>query len=217
MAKAANLIGQKFGMLTVIRRGKNNSGGHTMWICVCDCGNQKEKAVSTYDLKAGKVISCGCYYKLSNKGRNKSHGDSHTRLWSIWQGMIRRCRSDSKSKLNYYVRGISVCDEWKSYEKFKEWAISNGYSDNLTIDRIDNNKGYSPTNCRWATYKEQENNRRNNVIITVGGITRTVSEWSDITGIKPATLSWRAKHNWDEKDIFIHPDYSNKAKRRSET
>lgn len=205
-----SIIGQKFGMLTVTARAENAKNGKARWFCICDCGKEKKNPVTSYDLESGKVKSCGCIKKTCYKGMNTRHGETKTRLWSIWQGMRQRC----KSKTDYSLRGISVCKEWDSFESFRDWAKNNGYADNLTIDRINNDKGYSPENCRWATYKEQENNKRNNRRITVNGVTRNVSEWADITGIKAETIAWRANNNWGESDIFIKPDLENRWKRR---
>lgn len=100
-----NLIGQKFNSLTVIARGNNTKSGKATWICKCDCGNIKKKPVLGYDLKIGKVTTCGCAYKRSNKGRNKTHGMTHTRLWNIWQGMKRRCLKGNKHEKSYFQKG----------------------------------------------------------------------------------------------------------------
>lgn len=207
-----DLIGQKFGKLTVVARAENNKQNKAMWICKCDCGNMKKKPVSSYEIKSGKVRSCGCLYKGQKNGIK--HGWGNTRLWSIWSGMICRCKPSFKESHNYFDRGISVCEEWKTFIPFRDWALSNGYSDELSIDRIDNNKGYSPDNCRWSTMKEQQNNRRNNVRITVNGITHTASEWSEITGIRRETLICRYKSGWNESEMFIAPDLGNRYKRR---
>lgn len=212
-----DIIGKKFGKLVVIGRSENTKQGKAKWICKCECGNIKKKPVTTSDLISGKVISCGCYYKTSNKGRNKTHGDTGKRLWNIWMSMKNRCYCESNQEYkNYGGRGITVCEEWKSnYESFKTWAMSHGYSDNLTIDRIDTDKGYFPDNCRWATYQMQENNRRNNLKITIGNQTHTIRDLSNISGIKPATIIWRYKNGWNESDLLIKPDYNNKSRRKS--
>ena len=111
----------------------------------------------------------------------KRHGESKTRLYCAWQNMKARCyRKSTREYNNYGGRGITVCDEWiHSYENFKGWSIQNGYSDKLTLDRIDVNKGYSPDNCRWITNKEQQNNKRDNVIYTFNGETLTLAQWSE--------------------------------------
>lgn len=120
------------------------------------------------------------------------HGLSHTRLYATWRGMLSRCdnREDKYFK-DYGRRGIAVCSEWKDFENFYTWAIANGYDDSLTIERIDNDKGYSPDNCRWATAKEQSNNRRSNHLLTHRGKIQTLKQWSDELGINYQTLQSR--------------------------
>lgn len=130
------------------------------------------------------------------------HGYSHTRIDHIYKSMIDRCENPKSH--NYYKyggRGIRVCEEWKNNKiAFFEWAFENGYSETLTIDRKDNSKGYSPENCRWITYQEQNNNRRSNRFVTVDGVTHTIAEWSRISGIKQATIQFRLCSGWDAKD-----------------
>lgn len=210
---AKELIGQKFGRLTVVARGENAPNGKARWICDCDCGKRKEKSVTTYDLVSGKVKSCGCLYKESNEGRNITHGRSRSRLYRIWLGMKRRCKVHE----NYCGKGVSVCEEWNEFKPFYDWSLANGYIGHLTIDRKDNNKGYSPDNCRWATMKEQQNNRTNNIRITVNGEEKTISEWSEITGIRKATLEWRVKHQWAENELFMPVNLNNARIRKGKT
>ena len=120
------------------------------------------------------------------------HGKNATRLYGIWLGMRARCNIPNYHDYKYYgLRGIKVCDEWNDYLAFKEWAINNGYADNLTLDRIDVNSNYCPGNCRWATKTEQGNNRRNNHLLTYNGETKTLKEWSDVSGIPYSTLKRR--------------------------
>lgn len=213
--KGNNLIGRTFGKLTVTARGNNTPRGKTTWICQCECGKVKEKAVVGYDLIKGKVRSCGCLYYESNKGINKTHGDSGTRLYSIWVGMRQRCNNENATGFKHYgEKGIAICESWNKYENFKAWAVKNGYSSNLTIDRIDNSKGYSPENCRWVTYKTQERNRTNNKLIEINGEKRTISEWSELSGVKSATIAWRINHGWKPIEYLIKPDYANKNRRK---
>ena len=205
-----DLTGKKFGRLTVIGRANNSKAGRVMWLCKCDCGRIKKNPVCTHDLKRGAVRSCGCLYYETNKERNKVHGDTRTRLYNIWCGMKARCQKHPR----YVSLGITVCDEWKDYSIFKEWAMNAGYSDELSIDRIDPYKGYSPYNCRWATMLEQQNNRTDNVHIVFEGKMYTLAELSRLLGISAATIRNRIKNGWNTEDLGIKPDLANRYKRR---
>ena len=153
-------------------------------LCACDCGNKK--IVRATNVFYGGTKSCGC---LKNEGNNKKHGEHGTRLYGIWKGIRERCNTPSSTSFKKYgARGIKVCEEWNQYENFKEWALSNGYNDALTIDRIDYNGNYEPSNCRWATYKQQANNTRKTRHITAFGKTMTLTEWAEMQNIKPSTL-----------------------------
>lgn len=184
-----DLTGKKFGRLTVLGLSEKKSGRKSYWVCECDCGNKK--LVRSDSLKRGQVQSCGCLKKEQNKTNldRTTHGDTptgeHKRLWEIWQGIKQRTSNpNNKSYARYGGRGISVCEEWReNYVNFRDWALNNGYSDNLTIERIDVNGDYCPENCRWATVKEQCNNRRTNVLIEWNGKTQNIERWSEETGI----------------------------------
>lgn len=199
MPKLIDISGQKFGHLTVIQRGENSKSGHVRWICMCDCGNTKTILASAMDLKSGKTTSCGCVHKsIITK-----HGHSKERLYQIWHGMIKRCENKHNAIFQRYgAKGIDVCEEWHDYMIFRDWALCNGYNDELTIDRKDNNKGYNPENCRWATNKQQSNNRTNNIHIIIDGETHTISEWSDISGVCKSTIAQRAKRGVTGKDVI---------------
>ncbi len=151
--KIKNLAGQIFGRLSVIEEVGRDKQHNALWLCKCSCGNYKTTA-SNY-LTRGQTKSCGCL----NKEIITKHGEWGTRIHNIWKGMRQRCNNPNhKYHPRYGGRGISVCDEWDEYLLFRDWALSNGYADNLTIDRIDNDKGYSPDNCQWLT--RAENTRR---------------------------------------------------------
>lgn len=158
MPNLINLTGESFGRLTVIERC-GSIDGHAAWLCKCICGNTT--VVNGKWLRAGRTTSCGCYHKEMLSKRSKTHGMTNTRLYRIWHDMKNRCFYEKdKHFKDYGGRGITVCAEWKnSFEKFSEWAIKNGYSDTLTIDRINNDGNYEPQNCRWATRKQQCENR----------------------------------------------------------
>ena len=198
MGKLIDLTGQQFGKLTVISRAEN-IGKKAAWLCRCDCG--KHKTVTGSNLKQGNVQSCGCMWKdvvpQNNKELNTRHGESHSKLHKAWCNMRYRCYNPScDCYADYGGRGITVCDEWGSYEAFRDWSLANGFAENLSIDRIDNDKGYSPDNCRWVPMKTQANNKRKSNCLTMNGETKTIAEWSEVTGIGWTTIKERLKHGW---------------------
>lgn len=196
MGQFIDLTGQRFGRWTVIDRAADHftkSGRPiVMWLCRCDCGNKRP--VDGLSLRSGKSVSCGCY-RIENSRRMttkrneekppKYNGMYDKRLYGVWYNMKNRCSNPNhKSRKIYYDRGISVCEEWNgSYESFCKWAYSHGYNEHLTIDRIDNEKGYCPDNCRWVTSKAQGNNRRNNHLVEMFGEVHTLAEWSEKLGV----------------------------------
>lgn len=178
--------GQKFGRLTVIERVENNSRNKPQWLCSCECGNTC--VVSSELLKRGAVKSCGCAVK--DGSHRRTHGGCGTRLYQIWKNMKNRCYNPKIREYQYYgYRGITICESWlNSFESFRDWAVNNGYKDNLSIDRIDVNGNYEPSNCRWATKTEQLNNTRRNKLLTYNGRTMTVTKWAEELGISVTTL-----------------------------
>ena len=156
-----------------------------MWECKCDCGNLTP--VSRNNLTSGHTLSCGCLQqRMRRHGEyHKIHGQTGTRLHRIWKDMKTRCTNPNAINYdNYGGRGISVCEEWrKDSYAFREWAVANGYCDDLTLDRIDVNGNYCPENCRWVTRKEQNNNRRDNRKLTFNGRTQSIPEWAEELGL----------------------------------
>lgn len=203
--KVNDLIGKKFNKLTVIDRGLANSKRReVMWVCQCECG--KTTQVSTDDLKNGHNKSCGCL----------RHELSRTRIYDIWQGMNRRCYDkNTREYKRYGGRGIAICDEWKNdFISFYNWAMENGYQENLTIDRIDNNGDYKPDNCRWITNAEQCLNRRTNRYVTYNEETKTISQWAKEKNLKFCTLSHRLDSGWSvEKALNLPVNFYNKKKK----
>lgn len=218
MGKLENLTGVRFGRLVAIERAPSkqtpNKTVQTVWKCRCDCG--KEIEVRATALKSGNTQSCGCRKMEMLLARNIKHGgataENKERLYSIWKGMISRCRKDDR----YAGRGVAVCDEWKEYSKFRDWAYSSGYDaaapfGECTIDRINNDGDYEPNNCRWVSLEAQANNTRKNRHIVYNGETKTISEWARTIGISADALWYRLKNGWSIEDaITIPPLKSNK-------
>lgn len=166
----------------------------------------RELRASGYDVKYHEVWRYG---KNRFMAKQETHGDSYSRLYQIWHGIKTRCYAEYQTSYhNYGKKGIAVCKEWRnSYIAFRDWALSNGYRDDLTIDRIDNNGDYEPSNCRWATPKEQSNNRSTNHLVTFNGETHTIAEWARIVGLSPRLIKDRLTYSgWSiEKILFTPP------------
>ena len=201
-----NMIGTRFGKLVVVSVAPvytAPSGGiHKRYSCKCDCGNQV--MVLKEHLTSGRQKSCGCLKKLNG---NPTHREIHTRLYRIWGNMCNRCLNyNNPAWDDYGGRGITVCSEWKKYENFRDWAKTNGYTDNLTIDRSDNDMGYTPQNCRWVDGFVQANNKRNNRYITFNNQTMTLSNWAKLFGIPYKTLHRRIVGlGWTVERAFTQP------------
>lgn len=204
-----DLKGKKFGKLTVIEL---ESRTPIRWKCLCDCGNYH--SVLSSNLTSGNVKSCGCVHKIGNP----VHGKCYTRVYRIYAKIKRRCLvADDIAYPNYGGRGITICDKWKNdFLSFYEWAMTNGYSDELTIDRIDNNKGYCPENCRWTDYKNQNNNTRRNRYITYKGEIKTLKQWCEEFQISYKRTHWRLQHGWSFEEAITINKYSTRKEKSNE-
>lgn len=178
-------IGDKFGRWEVIgEKQRSLKSSHYEWLCKCSCEKQTIAYVDEQNLKRGLSKSCGCLTAESLSKRRFKHGENKSRLFIIWCSMRDRCYNVNNKRYDCYGgRGITICDEWNEYIPFRDWAINNGYDDTLTIDRIDVNGNYEPSNCRWATIIEQANNKRSNVLIEYNGETHTAAEWGKMLNI----------------------------------
>ena len=186
--------GMRFGKWTVLEPAEQR-GVHKMWKCQCECGTVKD--IYETNLKRGKTLSCGCYVREVNS----IHGAYESRLYRVWAEMLDRCNPNSTRSKNHGDRGISVCEEWHDFETFQKWAIANGYNEEAprgkcTLDRIDNNGNYEPSNCRWTDNKTQCRNKRTNRLLTYKGETHCVAEWAEILGINPYTIYTRLHKGW---------------------
>lgn len=203
MGRFEDKTGRRYGRWTVIGLAERICG-RLAWQCVCDCGTQK--AVLSQNLANGSSRSCGCFNREEASKRMKQflHRDyeTGTRLYETWKNMRNRCRPGNKNANRYFDRGITVCDEWNDYKKFHDWAMDNGYSDSLTLDRVDNDKGYSPENCRFVSQTVQSNNRDVNHRIVIYGTTYTIAEAARKFGINYGTLKTRVKSGLKDGDLI---------------
>lgn len=197
--KLIDITGQRFGRLTVIKRDEKN---YKKWICRCDCGNITK--TDGYCIRHGQIKSCGCYHRELCGNQHRKHGMVKTRLYHILGKMKQRCYNPQSDNYKWYGgKGVTICKEWlDNPETFIKWALSHGYTDNLTIDRIDGNKNYEPSNCRWITIKEQQRNRCNTIYVEYKGTIMPLTKASELCGIKRATLAYRLKKGLTGDELF---------------
>jgi len=190
--------GERFGRLVLVSVVSISNSGNKVWSCICDCGNITR--VSTNHIGDGHTISCGCF----QQERRFKHKKSKTRLHRIWLLMNFRCRDAGKESQKYYgSRGIRVCDDWMyDFNLFYKWAVLHGYLECLTIDRIDNNKGYFPDNCRWVKREDQSRNIRRNIYLTNNNETRLLCDWARYYGLTYNTVYGRYKQGKTFMEIF---------------
>jgi hypothetical protein len=214
-AKRIDLTGKVFGKLTVF--GYSHSNKYAYWKCLCECG--KESIVRSSHLLTGAIKTCGCSWSENGKKTikvaleaHKKYGEyANSRLYTIWKSMKERC-SDKKNK-DYGGRGITICSEWaNNFLAFYNWAMANGYSDDLSIDRMDNDGNYCPENCRWSDKTTQANNTRKNVYITYCGETKSMAQWAKEFDIPVSTFCRWIKNGKNIEEIILKKCGNNKGK-----
>ena len=194
-----DLTNLRVNKLRVIRR-VDNVGKQPAWLCRCDCGN--ERRVLGMHLRAANVTDCGCGLSARLRAAQMTHGMTNSPEWRAWTSMVQRCTVPThKSWKHYGGRNLTVCPEWASFEQF--YADMGSRPEGTSLDRIDNEQGYTPDNCRWATSKEQQNNRRSNVHVTIDGVTRTLKQWAEHFGISYAVVKERRAGGKDGVDLFL--------------
>lgn len=203
-----DISGNKYGRLTVLKE-VDSINGRPRWLCKCDCGN--DKIVYGAYLKSGQVKSCGCLLdETRHLPKRITHGETNTKLYQKYRGMLGRCSPLYHGAEHYYEKGIRVCDEWTGehgYEHFKEWSLVNGYDEDkpwteMTLDRIDNNGNYEPSNCRWTTSKQQCNNMSTNVLFTYMGKTQTMKQWCEELDLSYGMVKARHRKGIEPPELF---------------
>lgn len=209
MAKdTTSLIGRKFGHWTVIGFDRVDTHGNSYWWCECDCQNKTRKSIARNNLRInGGSQSCGCYQKQRTREATSTHGMHGDRLYSIWHNMRNRCEYENSINYdNYGARGVAVCDEWHQFENFRDWAFESGYTEELTLDRIKNDREYSPDNCRWLSFIDQQNNKRTNRRIKYNDEELTLAQWARKLGVNYDRL----RHKLNRNDYSEFEEYFDK-------
>jgi len=197
MSKTIDLTGLKFGKWTVMEKDSAASNGTLMWLCKCECGTIKKVRGTT--LRNGESVSCGCSWRFNIECE---------RIHYVWEHMKQRCYNPKNTRYKHYGgRGITICQEWlDDFMNFYNWSIDNGYKEDLTIDRINVNGNYEPSNCRWITNKEQQSNKQYNHLITFNDKTKAITQWAECLGIRSNTLFTRIdKYGWSIEKALTTP------------
>jgi len=203
MSRAIDMTGQRVGRLLVVSRAPGDPRYAARWRCHCDCGTVK--VIAGTELRRGDAQSCGCLQKEVQRARLTTHGRSRTPLYKTWRGIIDRCTmpTDPRYK-NYGARGITVCKRWLQFDNFLR-DMGEKPTPAHTIERKNNNRGYSMSNCEWATRTAQARNMRSNVNIRSEGVTRCLTDWLRINGIKPGTYYTRISRGWSVRKAAFTP------------
>jgi len=214
MSKKRDLVGQKFGRLVVLYDTGERKNGNVVWHCKCDCGNEVDRRSD--HLTSGATKSCGCYNRERAAEVHTTHGMARQRerhpVYLAWHDMLQRCENPNFTTYkDYGGRGIRVCEEWHDAKIFIDWALANGWREGLTIDRINNNGNYEPSNCRWVTRKEQARNKRNNHLITFNEKTQPMAQWAEEVDIGSCTLRYRINNlHWPIERALTEPIHERK-------
>ncbi len=202
MGNLIDVKGQRFGRLIVIEKAeKTDVGKNAFWLCKCDCGN--EKIIGSRNLRSGDSQSCGCLHR----DVHTTHKLSKHPLFAVWHAMKARCYNPTnKDYNNYGARNITICNEWLDVCNFIKWAENNGYKygTGFSIDRINCNGNYEPSNCKFSTNLEQANNKRNNILVNYQGETKTLKQWSKDLNLKYGTIYGRLKKGWSIDKVFYN-------------
>jgi hypothetical protein len=209
--RVVDLNGRVFGRLSVVRRGTDANDGHASWLCRCECGTETTVR-SNRLLRDGGTRSCGCMAREASAARKRTHGRTHTVEFETWTRMKARCFDDAHPDFgDYGGRGIIVCERWLGEHGFENFLADMGERPSRahSIDRFPDNHGnYEPGNCRWATMRQQQNNRRSNRLVTFDGRTMTTAQWARERCLSPQLLYWRLSHGWDIADALAPPRVS---------
>jgi len=209
MSRIVDLTGRRFGRLVVLYESEERKGGRLTWHCRCNCGNEVD--IIGRNLTSGHTKSCGCYNRERAAEVHTVHGMSRKRkqhpIYWTWRAMLQRCeKPNSKQYKDYGGRGIAVCDEWHDAQVFIGWALASGWQKGLTLDRIDNDGNYEPSNCHWVTRKENNRNKRSNRLITFNGKTQCLADWAEEVGMDFATLWHRLyRFHWSIERALTEP------------
>jgi len=204
-ASVVIVSGMQFGAWTAVVEANRRSKGHVYWLCRCVCGVERD--VMAIHLRGGKTTNCGCLKVEKFRARITKHGEAGSRTHRIWSLMKGRCSNPNLPEYKHYgERGITVCERWQSFENFL--ADMGEAPPGLSIDRIDNNKGYAPDNCRWATQSEQARNTRRARNLTLNGRTQHMNAWAEELGVSVSRLRWRLDNGWSHERILLTPGKS---------
>ena len=200
MGKQADLTGQRFGRLIVLRQNGIDKHHNYLWECKCDCG--EITYASGTSLRRGHKRSCGCLMRDECGNRSRTHGLSRDRLYHAYYNIKQRCENPNSHAYEYYG-GRGICVEWDDWESFRTWALENGYKEGLTLDRINVNGNYSPDNCRWITQAAQMRNTRKTRYLTYKGETKPLIEWCEVLGVNFNTASGRVTKGWSDPQEIL--------------